>query len=115
MWRWRAGENNFTEPDSADYLQLADNLLATGNYGLNGIPEINRAPGYVFLILPLRWLFPGSLYPIVFLQIFNRHGKLLAALAVGKTNPFRLAGGVAGGCFPGGVGGGDSLCQQGAV
>jgi hypothetical protein len=63
------GGGNFTDPDSREYIKLADNLLSTGAYELKGVSEINRVPGYPCFILPMRWLFPHCVFPIILFQV----------------------------------------------
>ena len=70
-------ESRFIDPDSNDYINLADSLVAGKGYSQDGEPEIFRAPGYPLLIAPLRWAFPGTVLPIVVLQIIINASTLL--------------------------------------
>ncbi len=40
------------EPDSAGYVRLAEELLATGQFAQHGRPEVERTPGYVCILIP---------------------------------------------------------------
>ncbi|HVC95271.1 MAG TPA: glycosyltransferase family 39 protein [Pirellulales bacterium] len=40
------------EPDSAGYVRLAEELVETGRFTVDGRPEIERTPGYVCLLIP---------------------------------------------------------------
>jgi hypothetical protein len=82
--------SRFVEPDSRDYLVLADSLVVGKGYVHAGEPEIFRAPGYPFFIAPLRWLFPDSVVPIIVVQIVISCGSLillwrLASLSFGEA------------------------------
>ena len=47
---WAKDYSVFYSKDSATYLQPAAELLATGTFSTNGVPEIMRTPGYPLLL-----------------------------------------------------------------
>lgn len=46
----------FSSPDTDSYLQLAQNLISTGQFGMNASPEIVRTPGYPIFLIPGLWV-----------------------------------------------------------
>lgn len=70
-------ESRFTDPDSKDYLKLADNIAAGNGYTKGAEPEIFRAPGYPVFLAPFRYLFPQTVLPIIIIQCFIATFSLL--------------------------------------
>jgi 4-amino-4-deoxy-L-arabinose transferase-like glycosyltransferase len=60
--------SGFYAKDTSSYLQPASELLATGNFSTEGVPEIMRTPGYpLLLVLGMKL---GHVEPVtIFLQI----------------------------------------------
>ncbi len=46
----------FYSPDTKSYLQLAQNLILNGRFGIEGLPEIVRTPGYPIFLIPGIWV-----------------------------------------------------------
>jgi len=61
-------ESRFLDPDSNDYIQLADSLALFHGYTKGDEPEIFRTPGYSFFLAPFRYIFPHSFFPIIIFQ-----------------------------------------------
>ena len=61
--------DRFIDPDSKDYILLADSLAAGHGYFHDGQPEIFRAPGYPFFLTPFRYFFPNTVLPVIIVQI----------------------------------------------
>ncbi len=57
------------EPDSTDYLMLADNISQYFSYSKSGQPEIFRAPAYPALLAAFRMIDPAAILPAIFFQI----------------------------------------------
>ncbi len=58
----------FYEAYSIDFEKLAENLVATWNYGYNSVPELYYVPGYPIFLLILRSI-SDSPFVIIILQI----------------------------------------------
>lgn len=90
----------FVNPDSEDYISLADNLIATRSYSLNGSdPDSTRAPGYPFFLAALNFPFGKvRVGPSVAAQVLldSMNAALVSVIALGFcSSPFALAAGVA--------------------
>ena len=70
-------ESRFIDPDSNDYIELADSLALFHGYTKDGQTEIFRAPGYSFFLAPFRYLFPDTLFPVVIIQCLLNAGSIL--------------------------------------
>lgn len=63
-----ADAKRYLEPDSKDYLRLAELLSTTGRYGTPEAPEIFRVPGYPLFLSALMKISPAYAWP-VFVQL----------------------------------------------
>ncbi|NOY74472.1 MAG: phospholipid carrier-dependent glycosyltransferase [Kiritimatiellaeota bacterium] len=68
---------SFTDPDSKDYIELADRLAAGDGYTKGVEPEIFRAPGYPFVLSFFRKAFKDNHLPVVLFQAFLSVGSIL--------------------------------------
>ncbi|MCK5844143.1 MAG: glycosyltransferase family 39 protein, partial [Victivallales bacterium] len=71
-----ADQSVFVDPDSNDYIKLADHLAAGVGYTKGDEPEIFRAPGYPFLLSFFRRLFPDDFIPMVLFQALLSVGTI---------------------------------------
>ena len=58
----------FFSPDSHKYMEIAKNLLYSGHFYYNGVPELSRTPGYPFFLF-LCMLLSKNLLLIIIIQI----------------------------------------------
>ena len=88
-----AESRDFVAPDSKDYILLADSLAAGQGYYHSGEPEIFRAPGYPFFLVPFRYFFPNTVLPVILVQILLGASSLflLWRLAVTVFEDVRIA------------------------
>ncbi len=65
---WNA-PHRLTTPDSHDYIQLANSLVTSGNFGTYSDAEIFRTPGYPLFLVPSRLQLDGGWRLAAFVQI----------------------------------------------
>jgi hypothetical protein len=70
-------ESRFIDPDSNDYIKLADNLAGFKGYTKGSEPEIFRVPGYSFFLSPFRYIFPHSIFPVIIVQCILSTASIL--------------------------------------
>ncbi len=69
-------QSRFIDPDSRDYIKLADNLAAFNGYTKGEEAEIFRAPGYPIFIAPFRYLFSQTVLPVIIFQCLLATGTV---------------------------------------
>jgi hypothetical protein len=62
-------QSRYIDPDSNDYIELANHMVAGDGYTKGEEPEIFRAPGYPFFLVPFRKIFPNKHFPVILIQI----------------------------------------------
>ena len=62
-------EFDFTQGDTANYIENARNIIEFGIYGIKNEPTVYRPPLYSFFVATTMYFFGNNIFPIQIIQI----------------------------------------------